>query len=111
MNCKERLHTVLQHKEADRIAVDFGSTSVTGIHCRIVEGLRDYYGLEKHPVYVHEPFQMLGLVEDDLAEAMGLDCAGAFGQSDMFGVKTDGWREVKMPWGQVVTEGAKFCSK
>ena len=102
MNCKERLHTVLQHKEADRIAVDFGSTSVTGIHCRIVEGLRDYYGLEKHPVYVHEPFQMLGLVEDDLAEAMGLDCAGAFGQSDMFGVKTDGWREVKMPWGQVV---------
>lgn len=102
MNSKERLQNVLAHKSADTIAVDFGSTAVTGIHCRIVEGLRKYYGLDDHPVYVHEPFQMLGLIEEDLAEAIGTDCAGAFGECNMFGVKMDGWKEVKMHWGQTV---------
>ena len=102
MNGKERLSNVLAHRNADTIAVDFGSTAVTGIHCRIVEGLRNYYGLDAHPVYVHEPFQMLGLIEEDLAEAIGTDCVGAFGQSNMFGVKMDGWKEVKMHWGQTV---------
>lgn len=102
MNGKERLSNVLAHRNADTIAVDFGSTAVTGIHCRIVEGLRNYYGLDPHPVFVHEPFQMLGLIEEDLAEAIGTDCIGAFGENNMFGVKMDGWKEVKMHWGQTV---------
>ena len=102
MNSKERLQAVLSHKSADKIAVDFGSTSVTGIHCRIVEGLRRHYGLEEHPVRVHEPFQMLGYVEDDLAEVLGTDCAGAFGNTTMMGNKMDEWKEARMPWGQTV---------
>lgn len=60
MTSKEIILAALDHKKTGRIPVDFGSTSVTGIHVRAVENLRNYYGLEKKPVKVIEPFQMLG---------------------------------------------------
>ena len=102
MTGKERIKRVLSHQSADRIAVDFGSTAVSGIHCKIVEGLRKHYGLDEHPVYIHEPFQMLGYIEEDLADAIGTDCVGVFGESNMFGDRMGKWKEVRMPWGQVV---------
>lgn len=102
MSSRERVRSVLSHKEADKIAVDFGSTAVTGIHCSVVEKLRRHYGLDEHPVFVNEPFQMLGYIEQDLAEVIGTDCVGAYGEANMFGVKADKWKEVRMPWGQVV---------
>lgn len=102
MNGKERIRIVLNHKEADKIAVDFGSTNVSGIHCKPMEALRKYYGLDDHPVYVYEPGQMLGLMEDDLAEALGIDTKGCFSRSNRFGMPNTGWKEYRMPWGQVV---------
>ncbi len=48
--------------------MDFGSTAVTGIHVVIVEKLREYYGLEKRPVKVIEPYQMLGEIDPDCRE-------------------------------------------
>lgn len=89
---RERLVTTLNHKPPDRIPIDFGGTSVTGIHVSCVAGLREYYGLEKRPVRVHEPFQMLGLVEDDLAAAMGLDVVGIFPRNTMFGFPAENWK-------------------
>jgi hypothetical protein len=89
---RDRLITALDHKQPDRIPIDFGGTAVTGMHVSCVAGLRDYYGLEKRPVRVHEPFQMLGLIEDDLADAMGLDVVGVFPRSTMFGFPTDKWK-------------------
>ena len=58
--------------------MDFGSTAVTGMHCGCVAALRAYYGLEKRPVKVCEPYQMLGLIEDDLLDAIGVDTVGVF---------------------------------
>jgi hypothetical protein len=89
---RERLTTALNHKQPDRIPIDFGGTAVTGMHVSCVAGLREYYGLEKHPVRVHEPFQMLGWVEDDLADAMGLDVAGVFPHNTMFGFPAEKWK-------------------
>jgi len=108
MNSRERVKTVLSHRNADTIAVDFGSTAVSGMHCKVIEGLRKYYGLEQHPVFVHEPYQMLGIVEDDLADALGIDCTGAFGATNMFGGTTPAWKEVRMPWGQVVMQSVNL---
>ena len=71
MTSKERVLAALNHKEPDRVPVDFGGTAVTGIHVRSSAALRDHYGLEKRPVKVHEPYQMLGLVEDDLKQRPG----------------------------------------
>lgn len=102
MNGKRRIQTVLNHLNADKIAVDFGATTVTGIHCKIIEELREYYGLDKHPIQVFEPYQMLGVIEEDLAQILDIDTIGVFGPENMFGVKQIDWQPVKMPWGQEV---------
>lgn len=93
LTSRDRLISTLNHEEPDRVPIDFGATAVTGIHASCVAGLRDYYGLEKRPVRIHEPFQMLGLVEDDLREAMGLDVVGVFPRSTMFGFPAERWKE------------------
>jgi len=109
MTGKERIRTVLEHKDADILAYDMGSTAVSGIHCLAMERLRKHYGLDEHPVYVHEPGQMLGLVEDDLAEAIGIDTIGCFAPKNAIGVENTNWKEYKMPWGQVVMLPAKMA--
>ncbi|MCP5109409.1 MAG: methyltransferase [bacterium] len=94
MTSKQRVLAALNHQESDRIPIDFGGTAVTGIHASCVAGLRNYYGLEQRPVKVHEPYQVLGLVEDDLKEAMGIDVEGVFPRKTLFGFENKGWK----PW-------------
>ena len=94
MTGKERVLRALAHKEPDRIPMDFGGTAVTGIHVNIVSALRDVYGLEKRPVKVHELYQMLGLIEDDLQRALGLDVEGVYAAETMFGFRNENWK----PW-------------
>src|SRR5665647_501565 len=76
----------INHQQPDKVVVDFGSTSVTGIHVLIVEKLRQYFGLEKRPVKVIEPYQMLGEIDSDLLRAMDIDVIGLFSAKNMFGV-------------------------
>jgi hypothetical protein len=86
--------STLAHRAPDRVPIDFGSTSVTGIHASCVAALRDYYGLEKRPIRVHEPFQMLGLVEEDLKQALRIDVDGVFRRKTLFGFPVSDWK----PW-------------
>lgn len=102
MTAKERVQAALNHQSPDVTPVDFGTTTVTGIHCRVVEGLRDYYGLEKHPVRISDPFQMLGEVEPDLQEVMGVDCLPLSGPRNMFDLPQDDMHLQITPWGQEV---------
>ncbi len=102
MTSKQRVQNALNHSTPDRIPVDFGATSVTGIHCKVVEALRQHYGLDPHPVRVIEPFQMLGEIEEDLQEIMGIDCVPVFGRKDMFDIDETQLPEQVTPWGQKV---------
>ncbi len=99
---KQRVNTTLSHGEPDRVAVDFGATTVTGLHCKIIAGLREYYGLEKRPVEIIEPFQMLGLVDEELKAIMHVDCEHVFGRYDMFGNDATRTHVQRTPWGQEV---------
>jgi hypothetical protein len=89
---RERLANALYHKQPDRIPIDFGGTSVTGIHVSCVAALRDFYGLEKRPVRVHEPSQMLGLVDEDLQDAMGVDVTAVFRRGAKWGFPLERWK-------------------
>jgi len=89
---RERLLTTLNHEKPDRIPIDFGGTGVTGMHASCVAALRDHFGLERRPVRIHEPFQMLGMVEEDLREAMGLDVVGVYPRNTMFGFPVGEWK-------------------
>jgi len=108
MTHKERLQTSLNHKQPDRIPVDFGTTSVTGIHVLAIERLRDYYGLEKLPVKLIEPYQMLGDIDTDLAEILNLDTIGLYPRNNMFGFPNDNWKEYRTHWGQLLLVPGSF---
>jgi uroporphyrinogen-III decarboxylase len=107
-NSRENLQKTLNHQQPDRMVVDFGASPVTGIHVHLVEQLRDHFGLEKKPIQVSEPFQMLGAVDEDLQEAMGVDVIGLSPSSDMFGNRFENWKEFRTPWGQVVLVPGSF---
>jgi uroporphyrinogen-III decarboxylase len=111
MNARERVKAALSHQQPDRIPVDFGSTAVTGIHVQIVEKLRDYFGLDKKPVKVIEPYQMLGEIEEDLVKALEIDTVQVPGRKNMFGIVQDGWREFRTFWGQVVLVPGEFNTR
>jgi uroporphyrinogen decarboxylase-like protein len=108
MNSRERFLKTLNHESAGGVCVDFGSTPVSGIHVSVVAGLRDYFGLEKQLVKAYEPYQMLGWIEEDLKETLGVDIDGIVPRNTMFGFPNENWQEFRMPWGQEVLVSEHF---
>jgi hypothetical protein len=112
MTSRDLLQQTLNHKQPERIVVDMGSTAVTGIHVKALENLRNYYGLENHPVRVIEPYQMLGLAEPDLMEAIGIDVIGAWGENNMLGYNNlPPLKLFKTFWGQEILVPEKFSTQ
>jgi len=108
MTSRERVQAALAHEQPDRVPVDFGGTAVTGIHVSCVAALRDYYGLEKRPVKAYEPYQMLGWIDDDLKEVMGIDVESVPSPRTMFGYANDDWKPWRMYDGLEVLVGGGF---
>ncbi|MDZ7378538.1 MAG: methyltransferase, partial [candidate division KSB1 bacterium] len=108
MTSRERVRAALAHREPDKVPIDFGGTGVTGMHVTCVAALRDYYGLERRPVKVHEPYQMLGWIDQDLQDVLGIDVNGLYARTTMFGFPNENWREFRLPWGQVVLVSEHF---
>lgn len=107
MNSREKLKKALNH-EPGPIPLDFGGTAVTGMHAMVVEQLRDYYGLEKRPVRIWDPYQMLGAIDDDLRNVLGIDVVALAPARTIFGFPLENWKEWKTPWGQDVLVPGKF---
>jgi len=107
-SAKQNFIKTINHIQPEKIVVDFGSTAVTGIHVLIVEKLRDYYGLERRPVKVIEPYQMLGEIDPDLSDAIGIDIIGLYGEKNMFGIPNRDWKMHRTLWGQEVLFPGEF---
>ena len=105
---KQNFLKTINHRQPDKVVVDFGSTGVTGVHVLIVEKLREYFGLEKRPVKVIEPYQMLGEIDAELISAMDIDVIGLFSEKNMFGVSNKDWKVHKTLWGQEVLFPGEF---
>jgi Uroporphyrinogen decarboxylase (URO-D) len=108
MTSRERLDAALRHRQPDRIPVDFNGTAVTGMHVKCVIGLREHYGLEKRLVKVHEPYQMLGWIDDDLQQVLGIDIEGVYGPDTMFGYRNENWTPWRMDDGTEVLMSGNF---
>lgn len=112
MNSRERVQAAISHKQPDCIPVDFGGTTVTGIHVLTIEKLREYYGLEKRMIKVVEPYQMLGEVDNELKDILGIDIEPVLARNTMFGyAQTDNLKPFKTFWGQEVLMSTDFNSK
>ena len=89
---RERVWRALNHQAPDRVPLDLGSTAVTGIAASALYRLRRALGLEERPVRVYEPYQMLGEVEDDVLDALGIDVVGLRDEGTFFGYPQRDWK-------------------
>lgn len=108
MRSRERVLMSLNHQTPDFLPVDFGSTSVTGMHVSCVAALRERFGLERQLVKVWEPTQMLGWIDDDLKHLLGIDTEPVFPRKANFGLVLDGWKPWRMPDGLEVLVPGNF---
>jgi hypothetical protein len=93
MNSRERLQTTLNHRQPDRVCVDFGGTWISGIHASIVHQLKQrLIGPGASPARVHEPYQMLAEVDADLRAALGVDVIGVWPRKNLFGYEAKNWK-------------------
>ena len=97
MTSRARLIATLNHKQPDRLVVDFGSTAVTGIAASTLTRLREaVLGEKNHRVRICEPYQMLGEIDEPLRQALGIDTMIVSGRETMFGFKLVDWKPFTM---------------
>lgn len=96
MNSRERVATALNHKEPDRIPIDFGAGGQTGITASALYKIKKHYGLleENERIKIAEPYQMLGEVDEKVQDLLGLDVVGVHPLKNMFGFKSENFK----PW-------------
>jgi hypothetical protein len=109
MTSRERLAATLNHHAPDRLCVDFGAGFQTGMGAGAVHRLRQaVLGQPDFRVKVIEPYQMLGEIDEELRQALGLDVVGVHGSGTMFGFKNEGWKPFTMFDGTPVLVPEKF---
>ena len=94
MSSRQRVLTALAHQEPDRVPLDMGATIMSGIMAHALDRLRSHLGLLRRPVKVYEVFQMLGEVELDVADRLGIDILPVEPQIQFFGLRRENWK----PW-------------
>ena len=101
------IRSALAHRAPARVPVDFGATSVTGMHVSCVAALRRHYGIENGPVKVIDPGQMLGEIDEDLKRATGVDTEAVRARTARFGLALEDWKPWRMYDGlEVLVPGA-----
>ncbi len=108
MISRERVKLAINHKEADRIPLDLGSTLVTGIQASIYAKLKNALGISKGLVKVYDPFQMLAEVEDEVKQLLGVDTYGIQLPVTLFGYKNENWKKFRMFDGTEVLISGNF---
>ena len=109
LTSRERLEATLNHQPTDRLCVDFGAGFQTGMGAGAVHRLREaVLGPSGHRVKVIEPYQMLGEIDEELREALGLDVVGVHGPGTMFGFKNEGWKPFTLFDGTPVLVAGQF---
>lgn len=73
MNSRQRILTAINHKEADRIPVDFNGHRSSGIMAGAYLKLREHLGLPPGRLFIYDFIQQLALVEDDVLDLVGAD--------------------------------------
>lgn len=110
MTSRERIRKAINHEQPDKVPLDLGATPVTGIAASAYERLRKAFGFGKGKVKVYEPFQILGEVEDEAREVLGIDTIRVGLPTTMFGFKNEGWKPWTLFDGTEVLVAEKFIT-
>ena len=107
MTSRERVQMAISLKEPDRIPIDLGGTSVTGISAFCLTELKKALGI-KTPVMIDEPFQMLGKIDDELRKILGIDTVALYARKNLFGFENKNWKKWTAPDGTEFLVPEKF---
>ena len=73
MNSRERVLASINHKEPDRVPIDLGSTTVTGISAIAYHNLKKYLGITTGHTRIYDIPQQLAQVEDIIIDLFKVD--------------------------------------
>jgi len=73
MNSRERVRTALAHREPDRVPIDLGGMTSTGIAALAYHELKKYLGIKEGAVRVIDVAQMLAAIEEPVLRCLGVD--------------------------------------
>jgi hypothetical protein len=108
MTPRERIRHAINHEPPDRVPLDLGSTSVTGIHATAYANLERLLEVAGEPIRVIDPFQMLAEVREPVREALGVDTVGVQLPYTVFGFRNENWKPWRLPDGTEVQVAGGF---
>jgi uroporphyrinogen decarboxylase len=91
MNSRERLILSLNHVQPDKVPVDLGSSTVTGISAIAYNNLKKYLGL-KTETRVFDVIQQLANVDMNIIDMMGVDVLDI----NRLSIEGDGWYSINL---------------
>jgi hypothetical protein len=94
MTSRERVIAAIEHRQPDRVPVDLGGSIMTGISVFGIPALRKALDLPHRVPKAYELYQMLGEIEPDIVEALGVDVLPVEPESVFFDIAR---RDYK-PW-------------
>lgn len=97
MTGRERIVESLNHKEPDKVPVDFGGHRSSGIAALAYKRLREYLGLPRKPIKVYDVIQQMAVIDDDVFEALGDPDTVEMGRT--FCLDDEGWKPWTLPDG------------
>ena len=73
MNSRERVLAALNHKQPDKVPIDFGGHRSSGIAATAYAKLKQALGISIGDIYVYDMVQQLAIVEPEVLDAVGSD--------------------------------------
>jgi uroporphyrinogen decarboxylase len=73
MNSRERVLAALEHRQPDKVPIDFGGHRSSGIAALVYPKLRAALGLPPRPVRIYDPLQQLAIIDDDVLDRFQVD--------------------------------------
>lgn len=104
---KQKFDLAFQHKEGP-LLFDLGGFATTGMHCKMIQEMRRYYGLPEKPIKILNPLIMIGEIDEDLKHIMGVETTPFWGSYDVFGLSHTKYMEFVTPWEQIVLMPTDF---
>ena len=91
MTSRERIMAALDHKEQDRVAIDFAGTDCSGIHAIAYKKLRKYLGIEPRPLRLACLLQLLAEGEKEIQDYFHADAEALFFYPQKWKTWNSGW--------------------
>jgi len=87
MTSRDRVLATLNHRDPDRIPIDFSGHRSSGIAAMAYARLREHLELPKRSIRVYDPVQQLAIVDEDVLQRFRVDTielGRAFAQEDRY---------------------------